>query len=29
MLKFMRQLGFRREPVEGDAQVARVVRDLL
>ena len=29
MLKFMRQLGFRREPVKGDAQVARVVRDLL
>ena len=28
MLKFMRQLGFRREPVEGDAQVVRVVRDL-
>jgi acetyltransferase len=28
MLKFMRQLGFRRESVKGDAQVARVVRDL-
>ena len=28
MLKFMRQLGFRREAVEGDAQVVRVVRDL-
>ena len=28
MLKFMRQLGFRREPVEGDAQVVRVVRAL-
>jgi len=28
MLKFMRQLGFRREPVKGDAQVARVVRAL-
>lgn len=28
MLKFMRQLGFRREAVEGDAQVVRVVRAL-
>lgn len=28
MLKFMRQLGFRRERVEGDAQVLRVVREL-
>lgn len=28
MLKFMRELGFRREPVVGDAQVVRVVRDL-
>jgi GNAT superfamily N-acetyltransferase len=28
MLKFMRQLGFRREPVEGDARVACVPRDL-
>ena len=28
MLKFMRQLGFRREPLEGDAQVVRVVRAL-
>jgi len=28
MLKFMRQLGFRREAIEGDAQVARVVRAL-
>lgn len=28
MLKFMRQLGFRLERVEGDARVLRVVRDL-
>lgn len=28
MLKFMRQLGFHREPVVGDAQVVRVFRDL-
>jgi GNAT superfamily N-acetyltransferase len=27
MLKFMRQLGFRREPVEGEGRVACVVRD--